>query len=106
MQEVSRAVSTRPGGSHVAVPFLGVVADVFADEMPFLFVVHDVIVVIALPDREPRGLAKDVDAPGGERFEGAHDLGQSMANDFQFNGVVGAGLNLISYGFLDRLVLF
>ncbi len=51
-------------------PFEGIVGDIVADVIEVIFVTDDVFVIIALPERQARSVAKKIEAFGGNGFEG------------------------------------
>jgi len=59
----------------VKFPLQTVPLDVFADSVELLIVSNDVLIVVALPDRETWCITNYVDVFGGGGFQGAHDRG-------------------------------
>jgi hypothetical protein len=54
------------GVVFVLIPLYRVVKDILADFVQIGFVADDVFIIVTLPEAVPRGVAKGIDAFGGE----------------------------------------
>jgi hypothetical protein len=60
------------------MPIQRVGPDIFKDSIQLSLVANNALVIVTLPDGRAWSSAKPVDAPCGERLEGANDLRKSM----------------------------